>query len=99
MSDNPPIQAPTDEDSSPRHKHLRKLQAEAEALKKAKAKKKIIRSEYVVVYDTRGKPKYRKISYMENGNKHSEYVSVKDYEKLKAKEAKKSKKRQDEDEE
>lgn len=63
------------EDSSPRHKHLRKLAAEAEALKKAKANSGSIKVEYEVVHDTRGRPKYRKVSYMPNGTKHREYVS------------------------
>ena len=72
------------DDSSPRHKHLRKLAAEAEALKKTKDNTKPLKIEYEVVYDTRGKPKYRKVFYMPNGNKHREYVSPKVAEKLKA---------------
>lgn len=70
-----------DDDSSPRHKHLRKLAAEAEALKKAKQNPTGIEIE--IVYDTRGKPKYRKISRMPNGNKHSEYISPKMGQQLK----------------
>ena len=65
----------TTEDGSPRHKHLRKLAAEAEAIKKEKDATKPLKIEYELAYDTRGKPKYRKLTYMPNGNKHSEYVT------------------------
>lgn len=73
------------DDSSPRHKHLRKLAAEAAALKKAKQNTKPLKVEIEVAYDTRGKPKYRKIFYMPNGNKHSEYLSEKSAEVQKLK--------------
>lgn len=77
MADESKVDSSDAEDSSPRHKHLRKLAAEAEALKKLKAETKPLKIEYEVVYDTRGKPKYRKVFYMPNGNKHSEYISSK----------------------
>mgnify|MGYP001585781917 CR=1 FL=1 len=90
MSDT---QDPVEDDGSPRHKHLKKLHTESQALKKSKEKNKAQHVEYKVVYDSRGKAKYRKISYMENGNKHSEYISPKAWEKIKLKEEKKKAKK------
>lgn len=65
----------SDEDVNPRAKHLRKLAQEAEARKKAKeTTRKPERIEYEIAYDSRGKKKYRKLSYMPDGTRHSEYV-------------------------
>lgn len=79
------------EDSSPRHKHLRKLAAEAESLKKSKENTSPVRVEYEIVHDTRGKPKYRKILYMPSGNKHWVYMNPKSSElsKIQAQKGKK----------
>lgn len=78
MTDEAQIESQVAEESSPRHKHLRKLAAEAEALKKHKeSNSKPTKTEYEVVYDTRGKPKYRRITYMPSGNKYWTYVDPK----------------------
>ncbi len=91
MTDEAQIESKIAEDSSPRHKHLRKLAAEAEALKKEKENTKPIKIEYEMVHDTRGKPKYRKVFFMPNGNKHWVYVDPKSSEitRLKAQQGKK----------
>ena len=84
MNDNrDSVQDVAEEDSSPRHKHLKKLAAEAEALKKAKQNIKPSKIEYELVHDTRGKPKYRKVIRMPNGTKHWLYVPKTMVEKLK----------------
>lgn len=78
MADESQVQIDTfnsDEDVNPRAKHLRKLAQEAEARKKAKeTNRKAERVEYEIAYDTRGKKKYRKLTYMPDGTRHSEYV-------------------------
>lgn len=77
MSDESQIVDEKHVEGSPRHAHLRKLAAEAEALKKAKSNQKPVKVEYELVHDSRGKPKYRKILRMPNGNKHWVYVDPK----------------------
>lgn len=91
MTEEAQIESQDAEESSPRHKHLRKLAAEAEALKKEKANSKPSKIEYEVVYDTRGKPKYRKVIYSPNGNKYWVYVDPKSSElsRIKAQQGKK----------
>lgn len=76
-----------EDDSSPRHKHLRKLAEEAEALKKQKENQKhLVKTEIEIVHDTRGRPKYRKVFRMPNGTKHTTYINPKspEVEKFKA---------------
>lgn len=73
--ENIPALENTEDESTPRFKHLRKLSEQKEALKKQKeAEKHLVKTEIEVVYDTRGRPKYRKVFTMPNGTKHRTYV-------------------------
>ncbi len=77
-----------------RHEHLRKLEAENKALKKAKAEaSKKATIEVQLVFDTRGRPKYRKITRMPGGTKHSSPISESEAIKLGFKPTPHSKKR------
>jgi hypothetical protein len=70
-----------DPEETPRQKHLKRLNAEAAERKRNK--KEPIKTEYEMVYDTRGKPKYRKVFFMANGNKYRVPISKGEVRKLK----------------
>lgn len=71
-----------DPEETPRQKHLKRLNAEAaERKKNKKAPEKI---EIELVYDSRGKPKYRKVFFMPNGNKYRVPIAKGEVAKLKA---------------
>ena len=71
-----------DPEETPRQKHLKRLNAEAAERKKNK--RGPIKTEIEMVYDTRGKPKYRKVFYMANGNKFRVAIAKGEVQKLKA---------------
>ena len=71
-----------DPEETPRQKHLKRLNAEAAERKKNK--KGPVKVEFEMVYDTRGKPKYRRVFFMPNGNKYRLPVDKAEVETLKA---------------
>lgn len=52
-----------DPEVTPQYKHLRKQASELAASRKLKKDKKILKTEYEMVMDSRGRKKYRKIVY------------------------------------
>ena len=70
------------DEETPRQKHIKKLNAEA--LDRKRSKKKPIKIEFETVFDSRGKPKYRKVFHMPSGMKHVVLVHKAEVEKLKA---------------